>query len=414
MKSKLRIPPNIWEQIKSEKDFVLFCTQIKRQKQIIFLGNSFEKGALNKQAIKHAKKNSFSLCISSTTGNSSIAELEDISLLEINLENLSVPVATYILPGEKKALIDQIFVPGNDYQIFQDDQKIYLPSFMSRQGQIFGDKTLSILQGISVGIVGASGTGCFTIDMLTRLGVRELNIFDDDKVEECNLNRIINSTRADIGRYKVDVAKEAVERLGLGTVINAYPINILSKKAVELLSTCDFLIGCVDTAEGRHLLNLISTYYLIPYLDVGVAIEADRAGNVDQVCGSVHYIFPSGSSLVSRKIVTPEQLRAEGLKRSDPDAFKELLAEGYISGVNVASPAVISLNGQFSSMLVNELLARIHPYRHDCNSKYNGVSISLSQGHTYNMVEEDSPCQFMLSRVGLGDTSPLLDRSDLS
>ena len=55
MKSKLRIPPNIWEQIKSEKDFVLFCTQIKRQKQIIFLGNSFEKGALNELAIKHAK-----------------------------------------------------------------------------------------------------------------------------------------------------------------------------------------------------------------------------------------------------------------------------------------------------------------------------------------------------------------------
>lgn len=68
------------------------------------------------------------------------------------------------------------------------------------------------LSGLSVCVVGVSGTGSIVAEQLARLGVGEIILIDFDKLEERNLNRILNSTRADIEVHKVEMFANAIRR----------------------------------------------------------------------------------------------------------------------------------------------------------------------------------------------------------
>lgn len=284
-----------------------------------------------------------------------------------------------------------------------------------RTQQAFGRGTVARLSRMRIGIVGCSGTGSWVVEMLSRLGVGELVLVDPDVIERKNLNRIVNSTAADAtaGRAKVKVFARAIRRLGIGTRVIACHSDILQRKVVDALAECDFLFGCVDSADGRDALNRVAAFYTIPYIDVGVHLQADGHGGVQQVCAAVHYLIPDGSSLLSRRVITAEQVRAESLYRRAPEQYAALRKEGYIQGVNVDSPAVISINGFAASHAVNEMLARVHPFRRDDNCEFRLQTFSLTDG-AWLRIEDGAPCAYLSKRVGRGDCTPLLDNAELS
>jgi hypothetical protein len=288
-----------------------------------------------------------------------------------------------------------------------------------RTAQTFGRGTIRLLRRLSVAVVGASGTGSPTVEMLARLGVGELVLVDDDRVEEKNLGRILNATRADVatddrqGEYKVDVLARAVRAMGLGTKTIPIARSLWDPDVVRRVSLCDVVIGCMDSYDGRDLLNRLAAYYAIPYFDVGVCLEADGRGGVDQICGTVHYLQPDGSSLVSRGVFSRDDVRAAALRRTDPDAYREQVREKYLRGIQEDRPAVISVNVLLASLGVNELLARLHGYRDDGNHGFASYGISLTQARL--ICEPDgSPCPALVAKVGRGDTRPLLDTPELS
>lgn len=306
-------------------------------------------------------------------------------------------------------------VVGDDIRIFSVGGRIEIPEFGERIAQSFGQGTFELLRRLKIGVVGCSGTGSPVIEMLARNCVGALVLVDPDTVEERNLNRILNTTWEDAqsGRFKVDALKSSIEKLGLGTKVETFAKTIFERDVVEALADCDVLFGCVDSVDGRHLLNRLATFYMIPYLDLGVKLEADGKGGVEQVCGSVHYLKPGGSSLLSRHVYSTEQLRAAGLKRTDPIGYRDLLEEGYIKGVEEDRPAVIQLNMLIASFAVNELLARIHPYRLDSNADFAVRRISLSHG-IFESESDGVACPALAKHVGRGDVEPLLEWAELS
>jgi hypothetical protein len=311
--------------------------------------------------------------------------------------------------------MERIAVVGDDVRFFGDAAEEAVPEFGRRVAQSFGAGTFQALRALKVGVVGCSGTGSPVVEMLARNGVGTRVLVDPDRVEEKNLNRILNATMADAvaGRTKVAMLAGAIARMGLGTQVETFDRTLFDRDVVAALADCDILFGCMDSVDGRHLLNRLATFYMIPYFDLGVKLEADGAGGVDQVCGSVHYLKPGGSSLLSRHVYSSEQLRAAGLKRTDPDGYRDLLAEGYIKGVAEDRPAVIQLNMLIASLAVNELLARIHPYRLDPNSAFAVRRLSLS--HDIFEAEGDGePCLALARHVGRGDVEPMLDWPELS
>jgi hypothetical protein len=312
--------------------------------------------------------------------------------------------------------LSRIAVAGDDLH-FWDEGALdpALPEFTLRHAQAFGRGTTHRLRGLTIAVIGCSGTGSPVVELLARLGVGTLILVDPDKVEEKNLNRILNATMADAlaGRFKVDVAADAVRRMGLGTVVIPLAENIVNPRVVRCVAASDLAVGCMDGAEGRNLLNRLATFYCIPYFDVGVRLDADGYGGISQICGSVNYLQPGGSSLLSRRVITSEEIAAEGLRRTDPEAYKEQVKAGYIRGVREDRPAVASVNMHFASLAVNELLARLHRYRDDENQDFAWFGSSLTQSRLFQAGDGD-PCRSLSRHVGRGDVAPLLDMPSLS
>lgn len=316
--------------------------------------------------------------------------------------------------GKVIAQLASVMVVGNDIHLWTE-RRLSAGSSAMRHAQAFGNGTTELLRSLSVAIVGCSGTGSIVAEQLARLGVGRLVLVDPDLVEEKNLNRILNSGKEDayLQRPKVHVVASAIARMGLDEEVLAIQNDLASADAVRAVAECDIVFGCMDGVEGRHLLNRLATFYSIPYFDVGVRLDADGDGGIDRIAGAVHYLQPGGSSLLSREVYSLARLEAEGMRRTDPELYRRLVREGYLRGVDEERPAVISVNTFFASMVVNEFLARLHPYRNSDNGGYAYVGVNLSEMQFYYETD-GTPCQLLERHVGKGDVTPLLERASLS
>ncbi len=311
--------------------------------------------------------------------------------------------------------LQSVAIAGNDLLFWPSASSSPLPGFTQRHAQIFGQGTTSRLRQLSAAVIGCSGTGSPLIEQLVRLGIGRLVLVDPDAVEEKNLNRILHATMGDVKarRPKVEVIRRAIRETGLECDIVPVQRNLVDREVVKLVAGCDVVFGCMDGAEGRNLLNRLATFYCLPYFDVGVRLEADGVGGVSQVCGGVQYLQPGGSSLISRGVITADEIEAEALRRTDPAEYEQRLKVGYIRGIREERPAVISVNMFFASLAVNEFLARLHPFRDDPNGDYAWTSISLTQMQTYPK-PDGTACARLAKHVGRGDMTPMLDIPILS
>jgi hypothetical protein len=320
-----------------------------------------------------------------------------------------------ILPDGAFQPLDSILVPGDDLHFWITEGNGKLPSFAQRHTQLFGSGTIRRLREMAIAVIGCSGTGSPVVEQLARLGVGRLVLIDPDRVELKNLNRILNATREDayLRRPKVEVMARAIAAMGFDTEVEIIADDLATPRAVKAVAECDTVVGCMDGVEGRHLLNRLAAFYVLPYFDVGIKLEADGTGGVNEACGAVHYVRPDGATLQDRKLYNAEQLKAAGLRRTDPKAYREQLVAGYIRGIAEDRPAVISINMQMASTAVNEFLARLHPYRYDDNAESAVVRNSFISNATFRESEEAASGSFF-AHIGKGDVRPLLSMPDLS
>lgn len=325
-------------------------------------------------------------------------------------------LARVMLPDGSFQPVDLVTVTGDDLRLlWHEDAVAGTPDFLERQAQAFGAATTRTLRRMRVAVVGVSGTGGPLVEQLMRLGVGELVLVDPDHVEACNLNRIPQAVREDarLGRAKVTVVGDAVHRADLGTRVEAHACNLKDPEVVRAVSTCDLVFGCMDGHEGRHLLNRIAAFYSLPYIDMGVRLDADGRGGVQLIAGVVHWLRPGGSSLYSRHVVDLERVRAEGQRRQSPALFEALRRDGYIRGADVTSPAVSAVNTLVASLAAMELLARLHGHRDGGNAGWARMTLLLSHMH-WEGEPDGEPCALLARHVGRGDVVPLLDDPELT
>lgn len=307
--------------------------------------------------------------------------------------------------------VDRVSLVGDALQFWdaaaQDETNAC--DFDQRHRQAFGDRTTQLLAGMSVALVGVSGTGSPIVEMLARLGVGRIVLVEFDIVETRNLNRIWGTRRTDAtgGLNKGRAIKAHIDALGLGSEVVVVEDRIESREAIAQVSSCDIAFGCMDSVEGRDVLNRLATFYTLPYIDMGVRLDADGNGGIASISAGLHYLVPGRSSLRTRGVYTEEDLRAEHLYRTDSVFYADQLRRGYIKGVNVDRPAVISINTATSSAAVNEFLARLHPFRTRPNAEFAIQKILFTHGRLVNRAE--GPADTVLApHVGRGNTQPPL------
>lgn len=273
-------------------------------------------------------------------------------------------------------------------------------SVHARTAEAFGDRSREALKSMRVGVVGVSGTGSHVAESLARLGVGELVLVDGDRLEPTNLSRVMYARKKDIGALKVDVAQAYITALGLGTDVWTVPKMLYNANAIELLASSDILFGCVDSLEAREVLSRLSSYDLIPYIDLGVGMVADGTRGLSQATASVHVIGPGSAGLCQRGLYTSKALGDEMTRRYSPEQAIDLEQEGYLKTIPSKAPAVVSLNGVAAGLAVNELLARLFVDRF---VSYNHLYHCLTLG---TMSTQNYDTKKPLATAGLGQVTP--------
>lgn len=230
-------------------------------------------------------------------------------------------------------------------------------------------------------IVGISGTGSITAELLARLGIGRLILIDFDMVESKNLNRILYTTANDIGRFKTHVLRDAIRNHSPHVVVETFETAVNDEMVLAASSEADILFSCVDSMEGRYYCDLIVQAFVCPMIDMGVVIPTRQRGGrleIADVCGRIDYVRPGGASLWQRGEITGEGLAEEYLRRSDPDDHARQIREGYLKGAPEEAPSVIALNMRAASAAVNEWLSRLYAIRHDGNEMHASTYFSLA------------------------------------
>lgn len=308
-----------------------------------------------------------------------------------------------------------VVVVGHQIRHFGRQLPIHDPKVQDRMIIAFGEATYRIFGSLTFGIVGASGTGGLTIESLYRTGAGDIVAIDPEILEDGNLNRVLHGRLVDtaLGLYKVHIAQRNIQETGLGTRITALPIDLKTEEAVRHLAWCDVLVGCVDKRGPRLMMNRLSAFYLMPYIDIGVRIDESGDGDGTAVSSAVHYFRP-GQSFIQRGIFTYEDVRAEQMALSDPAHYQEQLGRGYVRHAQVTRPAVMPLNMVAAGLGVMEILARIHSIRdHDQLDQAAETFLSLNDGILLQRSDEGL-CSSMSGNLGLGDVTPLLNMPVLS
>ncbi len=279
--------------------------------------------------------------------------------------------------------VDLVSVAGHDLLFWWDrDARL---GRKTRRPIAFTSSMTTELRHLSAALIGVSGTGSVTGEQIARMGFGHVSLIDFDKIELRNLNRILNSTLKDAEshRLKVEIFANAVAGYRGDGVASPVPASILTREAVLAASQCDILFCCVDTLEARQIADLISSAFLIPMFDVGVAIPTRKTKEVEgvaiaDVCGRLDYVQPGRSTLQDRGVYSPESLRAEYLRAAAPDAHRQEMEAGYIKGLMEEAPSVITLNMRAASACVNEFIARAYPFRLEPNHRYARTTFSLA------------------------------------
>ncbi len=132
----------------------------------------------------------------------------------------------------------------------------------SRHTAIWGDDKQQALEEATVLVAGVGGLGSFVCQTLVRSGVGCLILVDGGIVDPPDLNRQILYTRADIGRFKVDIAAERLLAIhGLTTIV---PLNQRISADTPLQhglppGKISGLVDCLDNYNSRFLLEQMLT-----------------------------------------------------------------------------------------------------------------------------------------------------------
>ena len=222
-----------------------------------------------------------------------------------------------------------------------------------RQVRAFGEDGQARIAETRVAIAGLGGIGSFVSMQLAHLGVRDLVLIDDDRVEETNLNRLAGGGARDVGRSKVEVAAEYARKVNPDARVLPLQMNI--REATRGAADADVLFGCVDTDAGRLILNQLALAYMLPYIDCGSGIAAP-GGAIAEAGGRVVVWTPGRPCLLCSHDIDLG-IAAEELAIPEERALRR--EHGYVSGADAPDPSVISLNGTIASMAVTEFLALV-------------------------------------------------------
>jgi sulfur-carrier protein adenylyltransferase/sulfurtransferase len=111
------------------------------------------------------------------------------------------------------------------------------------------------LNASSILVIGIGGLGCAALPYLAASGIQRIGMIDCDQVEASNLARQTLFGDVDIGRWKVDVAKERLSSLYPEVDFHSEKCWFSSQNAQDLLFGYDIILDGTDNLQTRLAIN---------------------------------------------------------------------------------------------------------------------------------------------------------------
>ncbi|PTT60059.1 molybdopterin-synthase adenylyltransferase MoeB [Arthrobacter sp. HMWF013] len=122
------------------------------------------------------------------------------------------------------------------------------------------------LKNAKVLVIGAGGLGSPALLYLAAAGVGTLGIVDDDSVDLSNLQRQVIHGVADVGRPKIESARNAIAALNPLVEVRLHDLRLDATNALELFADYDLILDGADNFATRYLVNDAAAILGKPYV----------------------------------------------------------------------------------------------------------------------------------------------------
>jgi len=126
------------------------------------------------------------------------------------------------------------------------------------------------LKNASVLVIGAGALGTTALTYLALAGVGKIGIVEGDIIERSNLHRQTLYDGSNIGRKKVEAAKERLELMNEFISITTYDVFATPENINGLIGGYDFVIDATDSIETKFLINDACVIARIPFCHAGI------------------------------------------------------------------------------------------------------------------------------------------------
>jgi len=119
----------------------------------------------------------------------------------------------------------------------------------------FGREGQEKLKAASVLLVGAGGLGSPAATYLAAAGIGKIGLVDFDRVEASNLQRQILYGTSDVGRPKLEAARERLTDLNPHVEVETHDVRLTSDNALDIIDQYDIVADGTDNFPTRYLVN---------------------------------------------------------------------------------------------------------------------------------------------------------------
>ena len=140
---------------------------------------------------------------------------------------------------------------------------------------LLGKENFDLIQDKVIAVFGLGGVGGTALEALARTGFKHFVLIDFDKVDPSNLNRQILYTQKDIGRNKVEAAKERILSIN-----EEADIQIFNCKAqdFDFKQKIDFIVDAIDDVNGKlYILSKAQEMNIPHIMSLGMANRFDSS-----------------------------------------------------------------------------------------------------------------------------------------
>ena len=138
---------------------------------------------------------------------------------------------------------------------------------------LLGEENFNLIQDKVIAVFGLGGVGGTALEALARTGFKNFILIDFDKVDNSNLNRQVLYTAKDIGRNKVEAAKERILSINEEASIQVYNIKA---QDFDFNQNIDYIVDAIDDVEGKlFILKKVQEQNVPSIMSLGMANRFD-------------------------------------------------------------------------------------------------------------------------------------------